>query len=100
MAVHNPANSARTSLLRVGAGNSVPCCKGVSIGHKFVQGATSTQHRPSSKQVRFSKQPSQGVVPVQCSSYTEAEGDGLQQAGATGILLAYCTSVSLKTEPV
>lgn len=99
MAVYHPTNSPRTSLLRVGVRTSVPYCKGVSIGHKFVQGATSTQQRPSCKQARLSKQPSQGVVPAHCSSYTEAEGDGLQQAGATGILLAYCTSVSLKTEP-
>ena len=98
MAVHPTTNSARTSLLRIGARNSVPYCKGPSIGHKLVQGPVSNQQRPPSKQVRFSKQPSQDVVPAQCSSYTEAEGDGLQQAGATGILLAYCTSVSLETE--
>lgn len=83
MAVYHPTNSPRTSLLRVGVRTSVPYCKGVSIGHKFVQGATSTQQRPSCKQARLSKQPSQGVVPAHCSSYTEAEGDGLQQAGAT-----------------
>jgi len=65
----------------------VPYCKGVSIGHKFVHRANISQKRPSSKQVRFSKQPSQGVVPAQCSSYTGVDGDSLQQAGATGILL-------------
>ncbi|DBA70220.1 TPA: hypothetical protein ACH3X2_012129 [Trebouxia sp. C0005] len=83
MAVHHPTNSAKISLSRVRARNSVPFCKGVSVSDKFVQQATFPQQRPSNKQVRFSKQQSQGFVPVQCSHYTGADGDGLQQANAT-----------------
>lgn len=83
MAVQHPTNSTRTSLSRVGARNIVPYCTRVSTGHTFVQRATSSQQRSTSKQVRFSQQPSQGVVPAQCSSYTGTDGDGLQQAVAT-----------------